>query len=168
MIFIGLGANLKHPTYGPPAETLKAAIRALNSIFSIKTQSSLYQSAPVPMSDQPWFFNAVISISTSFTLEETLKSLHKIEKEFGRVREKKWEARILDLDLLVFHKQVTRNREQLKGPVVPHPFLAERMFVLEPIQEIAPNWRHPVLNLNAAEMLSILPKGQRVEKLPPG
>lgn len=168
MILIGLGANLEHPTYGSPAETLKAAIRALNNIFEVEAQSSFYQSAPVPMSDQPWFVNAVVRVSANFTLENTLKYMHNIEKEFGRVRELKWEARVLDLDLLAFHKEITENKDQVNGPVVPHPFLAERKFVLVPILEIAPDWRHPTSNLSAAEMLAILPEGQKLEILPYG
>lgn len=165
MIFVGLGANLEHPIYGSPAETLKAAISALSNIFIVENQSSLYQSAPIPISDQPWFNNAVITVSTSFTLEKTLNSLHNIEKEFGRIRDVKWGARVLDLDLLVFHKEITKNKDQLNGPVVPHPLLTERKFVLEPIREIAPDWKHPILNLSAEEMLASLPAGQLPEKL---
>ncbi|MEH6526362.1 MAG: 2-amino-4-hydroxy-6-hydroxymethyldihydropteridine diphosphokinase [Sneathiella sp.] len=165
MILIGLGANLHHPIYGSPAETIKAAIQALNGLFDIQMQSSLYQSAPVPISDQPWFINAVIGVSTSITLKETLNILHNIEKEFGRVRKLAWEARVLDLDLLTFYEEITENKDQRIGPVVPHPFMAERRFVLVPILEIAPAWKHPVLKLTAAEMLAFLPDGQKLEKL---
>ncbi|MEH6547110.1 MAG: 2-amino-4-hydroxy-6-hydroxymethyldihydropteridine diphosphokinase, partial [Sneathiella sp.] len=137
MILIGLGANLHHPIYGSPVETIKAAIQALNGLFDVQKQSSLYQSAPVPISDQPWFTNAVIGVSASTTLKETLKVLHNIEEEFGRVRKLTWEARVLDLDLLTFCDEITENKDQRVGPVVPHPLLAERRFVLAPILEIA-------------------------------
>jgi 2-amino-4-hydroxy-6-hydroxymethyldihydropteridine diphosphokinase len=162
---IGLGANLDHPVFGKPEFTLKAAIDELGRIFKIERQSSFYQSAPVPLSDQPWFINAVIVFSTSNSLDESLKLLHIIEKKFGRVRSLKWEARVLDLDLLAFDDFVTVNREQGKGVVVPHPMIAERKFVLEPISEIAPNWRHPLLELTADQMLSALPVLQKTNRL---
>lgn len=163
MILIGLGANMPHPEYGEPVRTLAAAVRAIDGYFTVVRQSSWYRSAPVPASDQPWFANAVIEIETDLKLPDVLAVLHKIEKKFGRVRRQKWEARVLDLDILVFHDMVSDNQDQSAGPVVPHPFLHERAFVLAPMAEIAPLWRHPVNGLSAAELLAKLPQHQQFD-----
>jgi len=168
VILIGLGANLDHPLFGPPLETLIAAVTEIEKSFPVVRQSSWYSSAPVPLSDQPWFVNAVISISSDYSLEKTLIFLGNIEKKFGRVRKKKWEARVLDLDILTFDRDVTTNQDQLAGPVVPHPMISQRAFVLAPIAEIAPEWRHPVTELRAEEMLSNLSVHQEFKILAAG
>ncbi|MEX1036648.1 MAG: 2-amino-4-hydroxy-6-hydroxymethyldihydropteridine diphosphokinase, partial [Sneathiella sp.] len=152
MILIGLGANMPHPEHGDPVNTLAAAVREIAGFTSLIRQSSWYRTAPVPMSDQPWFANAVISIATDMTVDELLATLHGIEHDFGRARRQKWEARVLDLDLLAFHDLITENRDQDTGPVLPHPRLQERAFVLAPIAEIAPEWHHPVSKIRAAEL----------------
>ncbi|WP_339632679.1 2-amino-4-hydroxy-6-hydroxymethyldihydropteridine diphosphokinase [uncultured Sneathiella sp.] len=160
MILIALGANMPHPQHGDPVNTLAAAVREIANFVTLIHQSSWYRTAPVPVSDQPWFANAVISVATDMTPDELLATLHRIEDEFGRVRRKKWEARVLDLDLLTFRDLVTENRDQDEGIVLPHPQMQERAFVLAPIAEIAPEWRHPVSNLQAQELLSGLPSEQ--------
>ncbi|MFT6559404.1 2-amino-4-hydroxy-6-hydroxymethyldihydropteridine diphosphokinase [Sneathiella sp.] len=167
MIFIGMGANLMHPVYGEPVNSLKAAIRTLEQpdLMVIK-RSSWYKTAPVPVSDQPWFVNNVIEVETSLPMEGLLSRLHEVEKEFGRVREVKWEARVLDLDLLAYDNQITLNQDQTKGSVVPHPFMQERAFVLAPLAEIAPDWVHPTLQQSAAELLARLSPVQAFEIVP--
>ncbi len=166
MILIGLGANKSHPEYGPPLETLTVAIREIGKRFLIRRQSSWYRSAPVPMSDQPWFVNGVIAIETELALGNLLGELHEIEGKFGRERKEKWGARVLDLDILVYHDLVTDNQDQTAGPVAPHPRVQERAFVLAPLAEIASEWRHPLNGLGAAESLQSLPEQQEFEILP--
>ena len=151
---------MPHPEHGDPVNTLAAAVRDIANIVSLTGRSSWYRTAPVPMSDQPWFANAVISVETDMQPDDLLAKLHGIEEDFGRIRRQKWEARVLDLDLLVFHDLVTENREQGAGIVLPHPHMQERAFVLAPLAEIAPEWRHPVSNLRAQELLSWLPSEQ--------
>lgn len=151
---------MPHPDYGDPLNTLTEAVRRLRKSVDVVRQSSWYRSAPVPASDQPWFVNAVLAVDTQMTDSELLAALHRTEREFGRIRRQKWEARVLDLDLLVYHDLVTENQDQKVGPVLPHPYMQERAFVLAPIAEIAPEWRHPVSRLRAPELLEMLPSEQ--------
>lgn len=168
MILIGLGANLDHPEFGSPIHTLLAAVTEIGKNYPVIRHSSWYSSAPVPSSDQPWFVNAVISISSDSKLGTTLETLQNIEKKFGRIRREKWEARVLDLDLLAFNGEITDNQNQSDGPVVPHPLMQYRAFVLAPIAEIAPEWRHPVSGISALELLKILPESQEFKILRAG
>ncbi|MBO6826455.1 MAG: 2-amino-4-hydroxy-6-hydroxymethyldihydropteridine diphosphokinase [Sneathiella sp.] len=155
MIFIGLGANLMHPTYGEPINTVKAAVEALSaSGLRVARQSTWYKSAPVPISDQPWFVNGVVQVETEKSPEEVLTVLHDIEREFGRIREIKWEARVLDLDLIDYEGQSSTNKTQTKGGVFPHPHMHERAFVLLPLAELEPNWHHPILKTSISELLA--------------
>ena len=163
MILIGLGANMPHQDYGDPLNTLTEVVCRLRKILCVTHQSSWYRSAPVPMSDQPWFVNAVLAIETEMSENELLQTLHKTERDFGRIRRDRWEARVLDLDLLAYHDRVTENQVQKVGPVLPHPYMQERAFVLAPIDEIAPKWRHPVSGFLASELLERLPSGQAID-----
>lgn len=151
---------MPHPDYGGPLDTLSEAVRHLRMSVDVLHQSNWYRSAPVPASDQPWFVNAVLAVDTKMTHLELLAALHKTERHFGRIRRQRWEARVLDLDLLVYHDLVTENQDQLAGPVLPHPHMQERAFVLAPIAEIAPEWRHPVSRLRASDLLAMLPSEQ--------
>lgn len=167
MIFIALGANLEHPLYGEPLNTLRATIDEFKqSGLRIIKQSSWYRTAPVPASDQPWFVNAVVEIETNLGASDLLNLLHAIERKFGRVREIQWEARVLDLDLLTYNSMVTENRSQKEGSVIPHPRMHERGFVMAPFAEIAPNWIHPISHKTAAKMLTELPQDGEVQVLP--
>ncbi len=153
MIFIAMGANLPHPEYGDPINTLIAASKELQSReISVDVSSSWYRTAPVPASDQPWFVNSVLQVSWGGTPEELLAVLHEIEEKFGRVRVDKWEARILDLDLLAFKELVTENQCQAEGLVLPHPLMQERAFVMVPLAELAPDWQHPCFRQTAAAL----------------
>ncbi|MCG8490446.1 MAG: 2-amino-4-hydroxy-6-hydroxymethyldihydropteridine diphosphokinase [Sneathiellales bacterium] len=167
MILIGMGANLHHPQFGEPLNSLKAAVEEIrNRNVMIVSQSSYYRSAPVPISDQPWFVNAVLTVETDLNVSGILSLLHDVEFVFGRVRKEKWEARVLDLDLLAYHDDVTANQDQKEGSVVPHPHMHERAFVLAPLAEIQPDWSHPVLNKSAASLLEGLAGDQVFEIIP--
>lgn len=152
-VLIALGGNL--PSWvGAPRTTLEAALAALEEAgVRILRKSSWYVTAPVPASDQPWFTNGVVSAETDLGPEALLELLHGIEAAFGRVREEKNGARTLDLDLLAHGEAVQTE----KNPILPHPRLHERAFVMVPLAEIAPDWRHPVLNRTAAEILAGIP-----------
>jgi 2-amino-4-hydroxy-6-hydroxymethyldihydropteridine diphosphokinase len=129
--YIGLGSNLQNP-----ASQLQQALQALAAIPACRllSHSSLYGSAPMGPQDQPDYVNAVAALKTSLTAEQLLDQLQGIENHQGRVRKERWGARTLDLDLLLFGDQII-NTERL---VVPHVGIAERSFVLYPLQEIAP------------------------------
>jgi 2-amino-4-hydroxy-6-hydroxymethyldihydropteridine diphosphokinase len=163
MILVGLGSNLATGQLESSEDILESAINSLKNIgITVVGRSAWFRSAPVPMSDQPWFVNGVISVSTDRSPEDLLQDLHAIENEYGRIRTQRNESRTLDLDLLAYDDQVL---EEPGGLVVPHPRIAERAFVLLPLADLVPQWRHPVTGRTAAEMLEDLPPGQAVERI---
>jgi 2-amino-4-hydroxy-6-hydroxymethyldihydropteridine diphosphokinase len=162
VILIGLGGNLESVHYGAPRQTLAAALAALaGEGVRVVGRSGWYRSAPVPVSGQPWFVNAVAAIATRLGPFALLDRLQALEARFGRVRGARNAARILDLDLLDYcGRRIATPRLTL-----PHPRMTERRFVLLPLVELAPGWRHPVSGMTAAQLLSRLPEGQRVARL---
>lgn len=152
-ILIALGANMPSRV-GPPLETLKAALAALGAAgVEILKVSSFYETAAWPDPADPPFTNAAASLQTSLQPVVLLELLHDTETALGRVRSRKNAPRTLDLDLLAY-RDVILDGTRL---ILPHPRLAERRFVLEPLVEIAPEWRHPVTGLTPAQMLATLP-----------
>src|SRR5579863_5749882 len=159
MILVALGANLPSSEFGAPPASLEAALRLLEGeSVRVKRCSSWYRSAPVPPSDQPWYVNGVAAVETMRSPAELLAALHRIEARFGRMRRERNEARVLDLDLLAYHDRMSRHGDP--APELPHPRLHQRAFVLVPLAEIAPDWRHPRLGLTVEEMVGRLPEGQ--------
>ena len=148
-ILIALGANMPSRA-GPPAQTLKAALAALTAAgVEVLRVSSFIETAAWPDPADPPFTNAAASLRTSLQPVAVLELLHAIETDFGRVRSRKNEPRTLDLDLLAHGNAIMAG-----VLVLPHPRLAERRFVLEPLAEIAPDWRHPVTGLTPGQMLA--------------
>lgn len=167
-ILIGIGANLPSPELGAPVEACAAAVRALGQAgLDIVRQSPWYESAPVPVSDQPWYVNGVVRVATELPPQAVMDLLLETERRFGRIRGKRNAARVLDLDLIA-HGGVVQGRDGGAGggPILPHPRLAERAFVLLPLADILPGWRHPVTGLGVKEMIAGLPAGQEIRKLP--
>ena len=158
MIFVGLGANLPS-RYGRPEQTVKAAIAALAAAgVEIVATSGLWRSAPVPISDDPWYCNAVVSVRTDMTPGALLDVLQNIEKDFGRGDTVRNAPRVIDLDLLVFNNEIVDT----PALILPHPRMHERAFVLMPLREIEPEWVHPLMNKTIDEMLSVLYGEQRL------
>ncbi|MGH7060134.1 MAG: 2-amino-4-hydroxy-6-hydroxymethyldihydropteridine diphosphokinase [Stellaceae bacterium] len=165
MILVGLGGNLASALHGPPIRILEAALAELEARgIAIVARSCWYRSEPVPRSDQPWFVNAVAALDTGRDATDLLGLMQSVEAEFGRGRSVPNAARTLDLDLLDHNGALVATQHL----VLPHPRLHQRRFVLMPLAEIAPAWRHPRLGLSAAELLACLPAGERVERLPCG
>ncbi len=164
-IFIGVGGNLAS-RFGPPLVTLRTAVETLcGDDVSLLAGSRWYRSAPQPPSSQPWYVNGVIEVATVLPPERLLARLHAIEARFERRRSGVNAARTVDLDLLACGATVTKEG----GPVVlPHPRLHLRAFVLYPLAEIAPGWRHPRLGLDLATLISRLPAGQIARPYAPG
>ena len=163
MILIGLGANLPSARYGDPVNTCEAALAALGQAgVRVVARSRWYRSAPVPASDQPWFVNGVAEVETDLAPAALLEVLHGIEQDFGRVRRARDEARVIDLDILAYDGVVSRPGET---PALPHPRLAERAFVVLPLADLAPEWRHPVTGERAGDMARRLPAGQTAEPI---
>jgi 2-amino-4-hydroxy-6-hydroxymethyldihydropteridine diphosphokinase len=160
MILLGLGANLPSAA-GTPVATLAAALAALSEAgVTVERRSPWYRSAPVPAGDQPWYVNGIATVATPLDPAELLALLHRTEARFGRVRRMPNEARPLDLDLLDYDGIV---REA--APVLPHPRLHLRGFVLLPLRDVAPGWRHPVTGVDVVELIARLPPGQLAERL---
>ena len=150
LAYIALGANLPSPA-GPPEATLAAAAERLASLGSIAARSSLYSTAPVGLADQPRFLNAVIALETTLTPLELLGAVLLIEREFGRDRTASVPngPRTLDLDILLYGDLVLSEA----GLEIPHPRLAQRAFVLVPLNEIAPDLRDPRTGMTVSRLL---------------
>jgi 2-amino-4-hydroxy-6-hydroxymethyldihydropteridine diphosphokinase len=161
--YIALGANL-----GDRERTLHSAIASLRQLGSVAAVSSFYETAPVGMVEQPDFLNAVVALRTALPPQQLMVVLLRIEQQHGRDRSASVPKgpRTLDLDLLSY------GDVMMETPTLtlPHPSLAERRFVLVPLTEIAPQWRHPVSGKTAADLLAeISPPGgesrQTIRKL---
>jgi 2-amino-4-hydroxy-6-hydroxymethyldihydropteridine diphosphokinase len=134
-------------------------LRALDACgVRIEARSAWYRTAPVPASGQPWFVNLVVRVATALPPEALLAEMQRIEREIGRLRGARNAARIVDLDLLDYDGR----RLETATLTLPHPRLAERAFVLVPLRDVAPDWRHPVSGLALSELLARLPAGQAV------
>ena len=158
-IFIGAGANLPHPAYASPRETLQAALLELDRRRArVLRYSRWYRTAPVPASDQPWYVNVVAEIATRLAADDLLATLHEIEDLFGRVRSVPNAPRLIDLDLLDFRGEITDPGAG--GLALPHPRMAGRAFVLRPLADLAPGWRHPVSGMSLSDLLKALPADQ--------
>ncbi|MGC2854131.1 2-amino-4-hydroxy-6-hydroxymethyldihydropteridine diphosphokinase [Novispirillum sp. DQ9] len=160
LILVAIGANLPS-RFGPPRAACDAALAALEEHgVRVLRRSRWWESAPVPVSDQPWYVNGVAAVETALPPEGLLAVLHAVEEAMGRVRTVRNAPRVIDLDLLAYGDVV------LAGTVeVPHPRLAERAFVVLPLAEVAPRWRHPVSGLTVPEMAAALPPGQEIRPL---
>jgi 2-amino-4-hydroxy-6-hydroxymethyldihydropteridine diphosphokinase len=164
MILLGLGANLPSATHGQPEATLAAALAALAAEgVAVDRLSPWYRSAPVPAGDQPWYVNGVAAVTTRLAPAELLALLHRVERRFGRVRRDRNEPRVLDLDLLDYDGLVQPQAGD--QAVLPHPRLHERAFVLLPLRDVAPRWRHPALGRTVDELVAALPPGQQAERM---
>lgn len=127
---------------------VRAAIAALPaSGVAILAVSSIHDTAPVGPGSRR-YANAVVLAATALPLPDLLRRLQDLERAFGRRRGRRWGDRVLDLDILAAGDQVLRRA----GLTVPHPRLAERAFVLDPLVEVAPGWRHPRLQLTARQL----------------
>ena len=157
MIFVALGANLPS-RYGSPYDTLQAAKKAMHERgITIAASSRTWLTAPVPVSDQPWYHNEVVKVETQLSPFAMLEVLQSIEDEFGRVRTVRNAPRLLDLDLIAYGDQVLDKPDLL----VPHPRMHQRAFVLLPMHEIAgEGWLHPTLGMTLSDLIMNLPQDQ--------
>jgi 2-amino-4-hydroxy-6-hydroxymethyldihydropteridine diphosphokinase len=149
MILIALGSNMPGP-WGSPEETVKRALAALNkSGMRLLSSSRLLVTAPYGKKNQPPFVNAVAIIATHAPPLALLQKLHAIEKAAGRQRKQRWGPRTLDLDIIDYHGLIRAGGLL----TIPHPDIAGRIFVLQPVAEIAPRWVHPALKKTAKTLL---------------
>jgi 2-amino-4-hydroxy-6-hydroxymethyldihydropteridine diphosphokinase len=152
-ILVALGSNLPAEGQASPLDTLRAALGRLPAHgIRIERLSQFYTSPAWPPSDQPDYVNAVVSVATVLGPEALLAELLGIEREFGRTRSVPNAARTLDLDLIAYHDRVLRSPD---GSLeLPHPRVAARGFVLLPLRDVAPDWRHPVNGRTVEELLA--------------
>lgn len=162
MIYIGIGSNLNGKNNETPLQNCKKALVELKKEVNICKISSWYKSEPIPVSNQPWFINGAIEISTNKSSLDLLEFILSIEKVFGRVREKKNEARILDLDIIDYKKKILYIKNKL---IIPHPRMHERSFVLQPLSELNPKWMHPIKKKGIKELIRNLNDKQKISKI---
>jgi 2-amino-4-hydroxy-6-hydroxymethyldihydropteridine diphosphokinase len=157
MVLIALGSNLVGESGLTPAEILHAAIAALNGDFiHVQAVSSFYETAAWPNPSDPMYVNAISKIGTELTPSELLARLQEIERRFGRKHSTRNAPRTLDLDIIDCDGIVSAG-----PPELPHPRLQDRGFVLIPLRDVAPHWRHPVTHRSVDELIAALPPEAR-------
>jgi 2-amino-4-hydroxy-6-hydroxymethyldihydropteridine diphosphokinase len=183
---VALGANLPFGATAP-SETLRLALASLVANGAeIVAVSRFYQTPCYPAGAGPDYVNAACTmrISAESSPQSVLETLHLVENDYGRKRSQRWGMRTLDLDLIAFGDSVVpdattqdawrnlplaaQKREAPDQLILPHPRLQDRAFVLVPLADVAPDWRHPLLGVTIAEMLMALPEEDRAAMVPLG
>ena len=159
--YIGIGSNLGNTSFN-----CRYAIDQIETLSDchVIAQSSLFSTEPDGVTGQPWYVNCIAQISTKKSPFDLLTELMAIESAMGRERRKRWEPRIIDLDILLFGQEIRESHNL----IIPHPLMHKRRFVLEPLAELAPDLVHPVFKVTIQELLDellILPNSRRVEIL---
>lgn len=156
IILIALGSNRCHGRHGRPAGVVGAALVALAQLGPVLRVSPIFGTAPIGPGSRR-YANAVAALEWAGSLPDLLAALKTIERDFGRRRGRRWGDRVMDLDILAAGSTILR----LPGLMVPHPRLAERRFVLDPLVVVAPDWRHPITGRSARQLhaRALRPKG---------
>jgi len=161
MIFIALGANMDS-IVGKPTDTLLKAIEVLAAQeIRVAKVSAFYSTPAWPDPAAPSFVNAVIAVETQLPPAELLGLLHDVEARFGRQRSIANAPRPLDLDLLDYEGHIERG-----WPLLPHPRVGERAFVLVPLADVAPGWKHPVSGVMISQLIAALPQETKDAVIP--
>jgi 2-amino-4-hydroxy-6-hydroxymethyldihydropteridine diphosphokinase len=149
MILIALGANLPSAA-GPPVDTLRAALGSLGAKgITVERLSGFYLSDAWPDASDPPFVNAVAAVRTTLPPADLLSVLHEVEAEFGRRPGPRNAPRPLDLDLIDYDGRIEKE-----GLEIPHPRIQSRAFVLVPLRDVAPHWRHPVSGRSVSDLIA--------------
>ncbi len=156
LVYLSLGSNV-----GDRSGNLQEAIARLGALGEVISTSSPYETEPVEVTGHPWYLNCAIALRTEKMPKQLMSALLGIEQEMGRRRSHEKTPRKIDIDILLFGNSVIDTKEL----TVPHPEMHRRRFVLEPLSEIAPDLRHPVLKRTIRELRDALPAGQAVKKV---
>lgn len=157
-VYLQLGSNL-----GDRAAWMHQAIELIGQQFGeIKLKSSVYETAAWGVQNQQNFLNQVIQIHTTLTPIQILQQCQAIETELGRTRTEHWGARTMDIDILFISDKIIDQAPQL---IVPHPYIAERKFVLQPLEEIAPEFIHPIFKQSISQLLYLCKDQGEVRKI---
>lgn len=144
-LYLGLGSN-----EGNRAANLALVLRLLRRrVGLVVKESIIYETAAWGKTDEPSYYNQVVVVKTTLSALEAFRECQIIEQKMGRVRQEKWGARVIDVDLLYYNDVVLKSEEL----IIPHALLTERNFVLQPLAEVAPQKKHPVLGKNSSELL---------------
>jgi len=155
--YLLLGSNLQDPK-----QQLKQAVKTIGKkVGKVMRSSALYETAAWGKTNQPNFLNQVLVLETSLDPFALMNTILEIELEMGRVRNRKYDARIIDIDILFYGKEIIKA-EQL---IIPHPMMSERRFVLTPLNELAPRFNHPVYKISIHQMLEECRDKLAVKKL---
>lgn len=156
LAYLSLGSNV-----GDRAGCLREAIGELAGLGHVSAVSSFYETEPVEFTDQAWFLNCAVALETTRPPEQLMTTLLSIERAMGRQREQDKGPRNIDIDILLYGDVVIDSLML----TIPHPAMAQRRFVLEPMAEIAPEVVHPVLKKTIRQLLEELPPGQTVRRM---
>ena len=155
-VYLGLGANM-----GDRQANLEMAIELLGERLNLQQVSSVYETEPVGIPDQPWFLNTVVAGETALTPQRLLKLCKEIERAAGRKETVRFGPRVLDIDILLYKGLVIHEKDL----DIPHPRMHERRFVLVPLLEIAPSIKDPRNGKRYADILARLDGGKKVTRL---
>jgi 2-amino-4-hydroxy-6-hydroxymethyldihydropteridine diphosphokinase len=153
MIFLGLGSNIDDKE-----EHIRKALLSLSKICNIHRISHLYLTEPVENTKQDWFLNCVVEVETDLDPNKLLSCIKSIERNMGRTKTEKKGPRIIDIDILFYGDYVIKTKDL----EIPHPLIQERLFVLQPMMDINPDFVHPVLKKSIRELYETHPWAEKV------